>query len=227
MNRGFDLVLFDLDGTLLETAPEISDAVNDTLKHFKLPAVTQTQVERWIGHGTRELLIQAVASISQSDPEAVRNGPGFGQLTASFDGHYLQRCGTRSRPYAGAVETLDVLEAAGVKACIVTNKEAAYTQRLLDSHRLSDRFALVVSGDTLPTKKPNPAGVHHCLKTCGVAAHRTLFVGDSSIDVETARNAGLTVWAFTHGYNMGHSIADSRPDRVLGDFNSLKAGLVV
>lgn len=223
----FDLILFDLDGTLLETAPEISDAVNDTLKHFDLPAVTQTQVERWIGHGTRELLIQAVASSSQSDPEAVRHGAGFGQLTASFDGHYLQRCGTRSRPYPGAIETLDTLRASGVTACIVTNKEAAYTHRLLESHRLSARFARVVSGDTLPTKKPDPAGVHHCLKTCGVAAHRALFVGDSSIDVATARNAGLAVWAFSHGYNMGHPIADSHPDRVLGDFNGLKAGFVV
>jgi phosphoglycolate phosphatase len=79
----------------------------------------------------------------------------------------------------------------------------------------------VVSGDTLPTKKPNPAGIDHCLAQFGVAKDRVLFVGDSSIDVATARNAGVAVWALPYGYNMGASIESCNPDRVIADCSAL------
>jgi phosphoglycolate phosphatase len=225
MTNKFDLIVFDLDGTLVETAPEIADAVNDTLLRFDLPQVSQTQVERWIGHGTRELLIQAVASSSGSDPAFVRSTDGFELIASVFNTHYNQRCGTRSQPYPQALEALNQLHDAGVKLAIVTNKEAAYTRRVLDAHGLTSRFEVLVCGDTLATKKPDPSGAAHCLKVCGVTAQRALFVGDSSIDVATARNAGLPVWVFTHGYNMGEPIAASQPDRVLEGFKSLMAML--
>jgi phosphoglycolate phosphatase len=80
----------------------------------------------------------------------------------------------------------------------------------------------VISGDTLPVKKPNPAGVEHCLARFGVARARTLFVGDSSIDVATARNAGITVWALPYGYNMGEPIEACQPDRVIADLSALR-----
>ncbi len=218
-NRKFDLILFDLDGTLVETAPEICDAVNDTLVEFKLAPCSQRQVELWIGHGTRELLIQAVASSSGQAQSAVRGTDYFEQIASVFTTHYNHRCGTRSVTYPGAVQALEKLSAAGVHLAIVTNKEAAYTRRILDAHGLTARFKAIVCGDTLPTKKPSPEGVAHCLVTCGVSADRALFVGDSSIDVATARNAGLAVWAFSHGYNMGQPIAASQPDQVLSGFD--------
>jgi phosphoglycolate phosphatase len=96
---------------------------------------------------------------------------------------------------------------------------------VLDAHGLTSRFEVLVCGDTLATKKPDPSGAAHCLKVCGVTAQRALFVGDSSIDVATARNAGLPVWVFTHGYNMGEPIAASQPDRVLDGFKSFMAML--
>ncbi|WP_439520635.1 phosphoglycolate phosphatase [Hydrogenophaga sp.] len=219
----YDLILFDLDGTLIETAPEIADAVNDTLVAFDRAAVTQQQVNDWIGHGTRELLVQALAFVDGIDARAVRESPTFPSIEAVFGLHYEQRCGTRSRPYPGVVLMLQALKAAGVKLAVVTNKEDRYTQVVLDAHHLTPLFHRVISGDTLAVKKPHPAAVDDCLMRFGIARERALFVGDSSIDVATARNAGIAVWALTYGYNMGQPIEDSRPNRVISDFSALAA----
>lgn len=221
----YDLILFDLDGTLIETAPEIADAVNDTLTQFELPPVTQQQVNDWIGHGTRTLLIQALAETGQTTQEAVQAADNFKQIEAAFGLHYEQRCGTRSHLYPKVRETLLALRAEGVKLAVMTNKEGRYTRVVLDAHQMAPLFDHVISGDTLPVKKPNPAGIDDCLQRFGVARERTLFVGDSSIDVATARNAQITVWALPYGYNMGEPIESCHPDRVIADFSALTVGL--
>jgi len=220
MNR-YDLILFDLDGTLVETAPEICDAVNDTLQHFGFAGVSQTQVNDWIGHGTLELLIQALAFVQGQSDGITRNSERLPAIAAIFKTHYRARCGTRSHCYPHVMETLQRLKAQGVRLGVVTNKEGAYTQTVLDAHSLTPLFDCVISGDTLATKKPRPEGVLSCLKRFGVTPDKTLFVGDSSIDVATARNAGVTVWAVPYGYNMGHAIADSQPDRIIASFAEL------
>lgn len=220
-SKAFDLVMFDLDGTLIETAPEICDAVNDTLKHFGLPEVNQDSVDRWIGHGTRELLIQALAHVRKVTVELIRASDALPLIAAEFDRHYQRRCGTRSHLYPHVREVLHLLRHKGVKLAVVTNKEARYTQTVLDAHQLAPLFDRVVSGDTLPTKKPNPAGIQSCLDQFLVTPARALFVGDSSIDVATARNAGVPVWALPYGYNMGQPIESCNPDRVIADFSAL------
>lgn len=221
MNKSFDLIMFDLDGTLIETAPEIADAVNDTLRRCDLPEVTQQQVNDWIGQGTRELLIQALAYVGQTDVAAVRASDSLELIAAEFDRHYQSRCGTRSHLYPQVRETLTALRERGVKLAVVTNKESRYTATVLDAHQLMPLFDRVVSGDTLPTKKPDPAGIQRCLAQFGVQSHRALFVGDSSIDVATARNAGVAVWALPYGYNMGQPIEACAPDRVIADCSML------
>ena len=218
----FDLVMFDLDGTLIETAPEICDATNDTLTQFGLPTVTQQQVNDWIGHGTQTLLVQALAAAGNTTQEAVRQAANFGDISAAFVGHYGQRCGTRSHLYPQVREVLAELKGQGVKLAVVTNKEARYTQVVLDAHQLAPVFDRVISGDTFATKKPTPVGIEACLAQFGVARERALFVGDSSIDVATARNAGVAVWVLPYGYNMGQPIEASGADRVVADFSALR-----
>jgi phosphoglycolate phosphatase len=214
----FDLVMFDLDGTLIETAPEIFDAVNDTLVRFDLPLVAQTQVNDWIGHGTRELLIQALAFAGKTNQAAVRASDSLKLIEVEFAANYQKRCGTRSTLYPHVRETLQALRKAGVKLAIVTNKEGQYTQTVLKAHGLQEVFDRVISGDTLPTKKPKPDGIWACMEQFGVAVDRCLFVGDSFIDIATAKNAGVLVWAVPYGYNMGVQIEDSHPDLVIADF---------
>ena len=209
------LVMFDLDGTLVETAPEICDAVNDTLAHFALSPVAQQQVNDWIGHGTHSLLVQALAFSQGQTETAVRASDALAGIAAVFKTHYAQRCGTRSHPYPDVVQTLERLRQRGAHLAVVTNKESAYTQTVLDAHALTAYFGAVICGDTFATKKPSPEGVLACLAQFGVTAADALFVGDSSIDVATARNAAVPVWAVPYGYNMGQPIAASAPDRLI------------
>lgn len=211
----FELFIFDLDGTLVETAPEIADAVNDTLAERGWSQVTQQQVNDWIGHGTLSLLLEAVASSTAQTVQAVKLSPDMGDLVAAYNRHYERRCGTRSALYPGVQQALDGLRALGKKLAIVTNKETRYTRAVMAAHNLDDAVDWVICGDTLPTKKPDPAGVLDCLKRFDIAPERALFVGDSSIDVATARNAGVAVWVLPYGYNMGQPIANCGADRLI------------
>lgn len=217
----FEGVMFDLDGTLVETDREIADAVNDTLASHALAPVSQAQVALWIGQGTRELLIQAVAHARSEPAHAVRASDRLPAMVAEFDRHYDRRCGTASQLYPQVREALERLQAQGVRLALVTNKEARFTQRVLNAHGLAPWFDQVVCGDTLPTKKPDPAGIHLCLTQWQLPPERALFVGDSSIDVATARAAGVPVWVLPYGYNMGQPIADCGPDRVIDTLAAL------
>ncbi len=216
------LVMFDLDGTLVDTAPEICDAVNDTLCHFALAPVALQQVKDWIGHGTHSLLVQALACSQCQTEAAVRASAALAGIAAVFKIRYARRCGTGSQPYADVVQTLERLRQRGAHLAVVTNKESAYTQTVLDAHGLTPFFGAIISGDTFATKKPSPEGVSACLAQFGVAASEALFVGDSSIDVATARNAGVPVWVVPYGYNMGQPIAASAPDRTIATIGAIE-----
>jgi phosphoglycolate phosphatase len=217
----WDAIFFDLDGTLVRTSPEIADAVNDALTACGHATVAQDDVDRWIGHGTRELLIQALAQVSGQDAAQVRHSALLGDALPVFDRCYQARCGTRSHLYPHVRETLARLRERGCRLAVVTNKEGRYTDTVLRVHGLLEAFDLVVSGDTLPTRKPDPAGVLLGLRQWQVDPARALFVGDSSIDAATARRAGLAVWLLPYGYNMGAPVQDCRPDRVIDDFSEL------
>lgn len=220
----YDLVIFDLDGTLVATAGELCDAVNDTLRRFSLNTVGEEQVQSWIGHGTQALLAQAVGFSGETSPAMVRASGCFDLMTAEFDRHYLARCGTRSRLYPHVHEVLGDLRRRGVKLAVVTNKEENFTRVVLQRHALLPLLDKVVSGDNLPTRKPDPAGIFACMRTFGVAAGRALFVGDSAVDVAAARNAGIAIWAVTHGYGMGQPVACHKPDRLITDLRPLLGG---
>lgn len=215
------LVMFDLDGTLVATAGEIQDAVNDTLQQFGLPLVDEQQVQDWIGHGTRALLAHAIAFAAGTSVNLVRASDSFETLAAEFARHYGRRCGTRSRLYPHVREVLGALRGRGVRLAVVTNKEQAFTQRVLKQHGLAPQLDAVLSGDTAPAKKPDPAGLLACMAAFGAQPRECLFVGDSSIDVAAARAADVKVWAVSHGYNMGRPIAEAAPDRLLADLQPL------
>lgn len=217
----FEAYFFDLDGTLVETAPEIADAVNDTLRYFDWPIVTQQQVNDWIGHGTKELLIMALASVTKSSVEAVRVSDDLKQALPIFDRYYQERCGTRSHLYPHVKEVLTRLRQQGSKLAVVTNKEGRYTDIVLRVHGLTDLFDIVISGDSFPVKKPNPTSVQNCLARWNVLPQQALFVGDSSIDAQTARNANVPVWLLPYGYNMGQTVQSCQPDRVITNFSEL------
>ena len=221
--RPVRLVMFDLDGTLVATAGEIQDAVNDTLRQFGLPLVDEQQVQDWIGHGTRTLLGEALAFASRTPVQRVRASDSFDALAAEFARHYARRCGTRSRLYPHVREVLGELRRHDVRVAVVTNKEQVFTELVLRQHGLTPLLDSVLSGDTAPAKKPDPAGLRACMAAFDAEPLECLFVGDSSIDVAAARAARVPVWAVSYGYNMGQPIAEAGPDRVLADLEPLLA----
>ncbi len=211
----FGLVIFDLDGTLVDTAGEITAAVNAALAEARLHSVDETQVRRWIGHGTRELMQRAYAHAAGNDPGGVPGSPGFESALRAFEWHYAAHSGRHSRPFPDAVQSLFRLRELGVATALVTNKEARFTAPVLHAHGLWACLDAVVCGDTLEHKKPHPAPVEHCLARFRTLPERALVVGDSEIDIATARNAGVAVWAVPYGYNHGKPIGEARPDRVI------------
>lgn len=207
-------VLFDLDGTLVDTAPEIADAINDTLRRLKRAPVPEALARGWIGDGTRATLGRALAHAGLPEHELERAWP-------LFQSDYLERCGTRSEVYPQVQGTLKRLAAMGVPMGLVTNKEAQFAHRVLVRHGLSEYFDVMVTGDTLPERKPDPAVVRHALGALGVDAEDALLVGDSAIDVRTARAAGIAVWAVRYGYASEPLVGDLQPDRVVERFEEI------
>jgi len=209
------VILFDLDGTLMDTAPEIADALNDTLQRFGYAAVPEDQVRDWIGDGARVLLGKAMRHVGM--PAAWE-----AQAWAGFAHDYAERCGSRSRMHEGVRAMLRRLRADGLKTVLLTNKEAAFARRLLAGHDLLGDFDLIVAGDTLPMKKPHPGVVHHALAALDLTASEALLVGDSTTDVRTARAAGIAVQLVRHGYPHGALTGEDAPDAFIAHFDAFQ-----
>ena len=204
------LVMYDLDGTLIDTASEIALAVNATLRQYQFNVVTENQVKKWIGHGTDSLMQQA-----WPDARDVAVADTWKYIMQAFMQHYKNVVGTISKPYPTAIETLIKLKELGIKQAIVTNKEQPYTSKILAQHKMKGFFNLVISGNSLAFKKPNAAVIGHCLQVMNESKKNCLFVGDSEIDVTTAKNAGVTCWVVPYGYNAGRDIRSANPDRLI------------
>ncbi len=209
------LVMYDLDGTLLDTAAEITEAVNRTLQEFGHELVDETQVRDWIGHGTGWLM--KTAWLHTQGP---LDAP-WDKVMERFVQHYEATAGTCSTMFPHVLETLQRTRDYGVRQAIVTNKERRFTERVLERHGLADAFDIVICGDSLPVKKPDPGVIDHCLAQLGAAPGEALFIGDSEIDVSTARAAGVVCWAVPYGYNLGKPIADAKPDRIVPDIRDV------
>ena len=207
----FQAVLFDLDGTLLETVPDLAEAANRMLASMGRPALPVELIATFVGRGIGRLVERVLAGSRDGRPEAAVVKPAL----ALFEGFYAEESGRRSIPYPGVNAALARLHAGGVPMAVVTNKAAAFTRPLLAATGLLPYFSTVVSGDTLPWKKPDPRPVLHACEELRVAPAQALFVGDSIHDVEAARGAGCEVWCVPYGYNEGQAIAASGCDRMV------------
>jgi len=212
-----DLISFDLDGTLIDTASEIAEAANRALESHGLERRPEDQITAFIGHGGRALINALRNDVIAQDP-AVEHRMSFEQLFASFDEHYGDTTGTLSQPYPGTHEALEQLRACGLRLVCVTNKDHRHAIHALEFHGLVAPFELVIGGDTLPEKKPHPSVLQHVSTTLGIPIERIAHIGDSATDVLAAKNSGVAAWAVPYGYNGGVPITAANPDRV---FHSL------
>ncbi len=204
-------VLFDLDGTLVDSLADIIAAVHLLERELGLPGCTDQQVSHWIGQGARVLVRRVVAG----DRDSLVDEPVLEQAFAIFMRHYAQQGTLRTRLYADAEQVLKTLRQQGIRIGLVTNKPKAITLDLLDTLNIAHYFAVVLGGGDVARPKPQPDMLLAAAAQLGVRPQDCLMVGDSSNDVQAARHADMPVAAVRGGYNHGEPIEYSQPDWVL------------
>jgi phosphoglycolate phosphatase len=208
----FDLLVFDLDGTLAETREDIHASVNYALGTLGRPPLGLDAVSRYVGNGARVLIERALGSAAR--PKDVE------EVLDSFLAHYGEHCLERTRLYPGVEDGLRRL--AGRPLGVLTNKPLRPTTKILSGLGILHAFAAVVGGDSAPAKKPDPRGLLSLCSRFGAAPGRTLLVGDTAVDVETARNAGTRVAGVSYGFRP-EDFAASPPDYEIQSFGELLA----
>lgn len=195
------LVMFDLDGTLLDTAPQIAEAANRMLVALGKPMLPQAQIASYIGEGVQNLIRRCLTGDLSAEPEAEL----FARAQPLYHGFYANNA-TDSQPFAGVVTALQQLKAKGYLLACVTNKPEKFTLPLLEKAGLANFFQMVVSGDTLPKKKPDPLPLLHICQKLDILPAEAMLVGDSNTDIQAAHAAGCFVVTVPYGYNQGRAI---------------------
>ncbi len=187
-------VLFDLDGTLVDTAGDLAASMNHALKAAGLPPVPLARVRRLVGHGARAMLSLGFAEAGFPAPSAADLD---GHIAVFLD-HYLAHIADTSRPFPGAVEAIEAMRADGAGIAICTNKREAWARALIEALALTPYFGTIVGADTAGAAKPDPRPVRRCLADTG--AVKGVFVGDSDTDIKAAAAAGIPCLAALFGY---------------------------
>lgn len=216
------MVMIDLDGTLIHTAPDLADCANRMLADLGRTAYPIATVMTWIGNGVPRLVKRALTGQMMAEPDAVL----FEKALKLFQLHYAAHVSDRSRPFPGVVEGLQQLKNAGYRLACITNKAEAFTLPLLRNLDLYKYFELILSGDSLPKQKPDPLPLLHACQHFGITPEHGVLIGDSSNDVEAARAAGMPVLCVPYGYNHGHDIRESHPDAVVDSLAEVGRHLV-
>ena len=205
-------VMFDLDGTLVNTAPELAAAINQMLAELSLPMLPQQQIAAYIGQGAQTLIKRCVTAGSSAEVDDAL----FERAQSLFFAHYANNV-TQSKPYAGVLNALTELKNLGLRLACVTNKPEKFTLPLLHASGLMDFFEIVVSGDTLAKKKPDPIQLQHICAKFNVMETEAMLVGDSVIDVMAAHAAGCYIVTVPYGYNHGLALHADACIAHLGD----------
>ena len=212
-------IVFDLDGTLIDTAPDLVDTLNLILAGEGLPAVPFATARNLIGGGARGMIERALAAEGRSCASAEMD-----RLYAAFIKHYAAHIADRSRPFPHIEPTLNGLAAAGHRLAVCTNKLEWLSKRLLDTLQLADRFAAICGQDTFAMQKPDPEMFRLTVRRAGGEPAHAIMVGDSRTDIYTARAATVPIIAVDFGYS-DVPIATLQPDRIISSFASLPAAI--
>jgi phosphoglycolate phosphatase len=213
-----DAVIVDLDGTMVDTLGDFVQALQRMLGDLPAPfpsfAVQQALVEKMVGKGSEHLIKSLLTHIDSVEME--RGGSAlFDAAWTSYQRHYVEVNGKFSQVYPGVFAGLDVWKRSGMQMVCVTNKPTAFAQALLEDKGLSGYFSLVVGGDAVARKKPDPMPLLQACAHMNVAPARALMVGDSSNDAQAARSAGCPVLLVSYGYNHGEPIRNVDADAYL------------
>jgi phosphoglycolate phosphatase len=211
------LVLSDLDGTMIDSVPDLGYAVDTMMQQLDMPLPGEAKVRHWVGNGVERLVKRALVGQLEGEPEMTlyeRALPLFKQI-------YAQCNGQHSVLYPGVLDGLNWIKNQGYTLACITNKAEQFTIPLLQALHIHDKFELILSGDTLPQKKPHPAPLLYAAQFFQTDPHESLMLGDSINDVQAARAAKFHIICVSYGYNHGQDIHDAQPDAVIDSFSEL------
>jgi phosphoglycolate phosphatase len=204
-------VVIDLDGTLLHTAPDLADAALLMLEELGLPPVAPETVQTYIGNGVSRLVKRVLTRDMNAEPDAEL----FARALPLYEKHYAQVLYRKSTVFPGVVEGLRAMLKAGFRLACITNKAERFTLPLLEGMGLFEYFELILSGDTLAKRKPDPLPLLHACQHFGIAPQELLLIGDSLNDTQAARAAGCHVFCVPYGYNRGSDVRELDLDAVV------------
>ena len=211
------LICFDLDGTLVNSVPDLRLALNSMLDDLSLPNVNGLIVKTWVGDGIPKMVERCLLHVQDkmiSDAELT-------QAVTIFEGYYQQFLNTESGLYPAVKSTLFSLQDKGYKIALVTNKSEQFLPKLLKYFGINRCFDLLIGGDTLVKNKPDAMQVNHACEHFNISQSQTVMVGDSRNDILAGKNAQVKTIALTYGYNFGDPIADMNPDYLINHFDEL------
>ncbi len=212
-------IVFDLDGTLVDTAPDLIDTLNVIFGREGLPPVEYGLARNLIGGGVKTMIVRGLESEGRPADLATTD-----KLFAEFIDHYAAHIADRSKPFPGAVEALGALSGRGCRLAVCTNKLERLSVLLLRQLKLADRFAAICGQDTFGIQKPDPAMLQRTIDAAGGDPKNAVMVGDSVTDIRTAKAAGIPIVAVEFGYSE-RPVAEYGPDRVIGHFAQLEAAI--
>ena len=212
-------IVFDLDGTLIDTAPDLVDTLNVVFAREGWPPVPYETARNTIGGGARMMIARGIAA------EGIAVAPAkLEQLFADFIAHYTEHLADRSRPFPGLTDALDVLASGGCRFAVCTNKLERLSVLLLKQLKLADRFAAICGQDTFGIQKPDPEVLRRTVTAAGGSLPHAIMIGDSATDIRTARAAGIPVIAVDFGYS-DRPVSEYGPDRIISHFAQLRSAI--
>jgi len=204
-------IAIDLDGTLLHTAPDLAEAANRMLAELHMPLLAESVVMTYVGNGAAKLVKRLLTGSMDGEPESGQ----FEQAMDIFFRHYADTLSLLTRPYPGAMQGLDKMKNAGFKLACITNKPERFTLPLLKMMGMLDYFELVLSGDSLSKKKPDPMPLLHTCEMFAISPQQLVMIGDSAADTQAARAAGSYAFYVPYGYNRGLAASELDVDAII------------
>jgi len=217
------VLLFDLDGTLVDSAPDLALAINDMLGQLGRETFSEQTIRNWVGNGAQVLVQRALAGNADSsinvEPQMLESA------LALFLASYRANVCVTTVLYPGVLETLKLLKSQGYRLAVITNKPECFIAPILEGLAINHYFELIIGGDTLAKRKPDPLQLQHACRQLKVSHEQCVMVGDSKNDILAAQAANMQSVGLTYGYNYGEDIAIYQPDLVLQDFAQLSTAL--
>ena len=212
------MVLIDVDGTLVDSVPDLAYCVDEMMKQLGRPVYGEDKVRNWVGNGVERLTRRALIGQLDGEPDDALFEKAYPIFLDLYDKNVCER----SCLYDGVREAMDFLKTQDVKIGCVTNKNAQFTLPILEKLGVKDDFEIIICGDTLDKKKPDPLPLLHAAEKMGATPEQSLMLGDSMSDVKAARAAGFDIICMSYGYNHGEDIRDYNPDAVVDSMDEIK-----